>query len=49
MIGHEAKPLVLTPLDELFEKHLIEYRCFPHDYVHQDGQSAVMPANWEEL
>ena len=46
-VNHEAKSLVLTPLDERFERHLIEYGCFPHDFAHRDGQG--IPANWEEL
>jgi hypothetical protein len=46
-VNREAKSLVLTPLDEGFEKHLIEYGCFPHNFAHRDGQG--MPANWEEL
>lgn len=46
---HNARSLILTPLDEPFEKHLIEYRCFPHDFVHRGGQGVARPRNWEEL
>ena len=47
VVNQEAKSPVLTPFDERFEKHLIEYGCFPHDFAHRDGQG--IPANWEEL